>query len=103
MTNALVLGSTGQVGQHILKELLLSSSYTRVGEYARRPTDLKAFAARYAELEGKTGLADGTGAGAGAGAGGKLRQVPIDFEKLVDGEAGETGKFRGDWDVVFVA
>ncbi|KAK0202417.1 hypothetical protein DFS33DRAFT_1263641 [Desarmillaria ectypa] len=72
---ALIIGATGQTGQHLLKELLASSHYTKVGEYGRRLTDLST-------------LSTGTD---------KLVQKAIDFEKL-----GESGIKDGKWDVVFI-
>ncbi|KAG7445161.1 uncharacterized protein BT62DRAFT_1007547 [Guyanagaster necrorhizus] len=72
---ALIIGATGQTGQHVLKELLGSSHYTKVGEYGRRLTDLSTLSA------GKD----------------KLVQKSIDFEKLE-----ESGIKDGKWDVVFI-
>lgn len=73
---ALLLGATGQVGQHVLKELLTSPDFVKVGEYGRRLTDTGSIAA------GKN----------------KLEQKSIDFEKLE-----ESGLKNGKWDVVFIA
>ncbi|KLO18044.1 hypothetical protein SCHPADRAFT_993847 [Schizopora paradoxa] len=71
--SALVLGATGGTGQHVLKEVLASKDFTRVGEYGRRVTqDI---------VEGQA----------------KLEQKVIDFEKL-----GESGLKEGRWDVVFI-
>ncbi|KAF8909457.1 hypothetical protein CPB85DRAFT_1307608 [Mucidula mucida] len=72
---ALIIGATGQVGQHVLKELLASSHYSKVGECGRRLTDVATLGA------GKD----------------KLEQKAIDFEKL-----GEAGLKEGKWDVVFL-
>ncbi len=72
---ALIIGATGQTGQHLLKELLASSHFTKVGEYGRRLTDLESLSA------GKD----------------KLVQKAIDFEKLE-----ESGLKDGKWDVVFI-
>jgi oxidoreductase len=71
--SALIVGATGQVGGYLLKELLASSHFTRVGEFGRRVTqDVPA---------GKE----------------KLEQKKIDFEKL-----DEAGLKDGKWDVVFI-
>lgn len=75
MPSALVLGATGQTGQHVLATLLSSKHFTRVGEYGRRLTALDGLAAGKEKLEQKT----------------------IDFEKLE-----ESGLKDGKWDVVFV-
>jgi len=73
--SALIIGSTGQTGRHVLKELLNSSQFTRVGEYGRKVTDLATLPA------GKE----------------KLEQKVIDYEKL-----NESGLKNGEWDVVFI-
>ncbi|PBK69059.1 hypothetical protein ARMSODRAFT_173571 [Armillaria solidipes] len=72
---ALIIGATGSTGQHLLKELLTSSHFTKVGEYGRRLTDLSTLST------GKD----------------KLVQKAIDFEKLE-----ESGIKDGKWDVVFI-
>jgi hypothetical protein len=75
--SALLIGATGATGQYVLKELLASSHFTRVGEYGRRVTsedNLKV-------LTGKE----------------KLEQKTIDFEKL-----DESGLKEGKWDVIFI-
>ncbi|KAK0214954.1 hypothetical protein IW262DRAFT_1300199 [Armillaria fumosa] len=72
---ALIIGATGQTGQHLLKELLASSHFTKVGEFGRRLTDLSTLST------GKD----------------KLVQKSIDFEKLE-----ESGLKDGKWDVVFI-
>jgi oxidoreductase len=72
---ALLIGATGQVGQHVLKELLASSEFTKVGEFGRRVTDLAS-------------LPDNKD---------KLIQKKIDFEKLED-----AGLKDEKWDVVYV-
>ncbi|KAK7031537.1 hypothetical protein R3P38DRAFT_2619789 [Favolaschia claudopus] len=74
--SALILGSTGQVGGLLLKELLTTSTFTRVGEFGRRTTSLDALPAQGRE---------------------KLQQKVIDFEKLDD-----AGLREGNWDVVFI-
>jgi len=72
---ALVLGATGQVGGYLLKELLASPHFTRVGEFGRRNTSLESL------TTGKD----------------KLEQKVIDFEKP------EAAGFRDSkWDVVFI-
>jgi len=73
--SALLIGATGQAGQHVLKELLSSPHFTRVGEYGRKVTSAESI---------KSG-AD------------KLEQKVIDFEKL-----DESGLKNGQWDVVFI-
>ncbi len=71
--SALIIGATGATGQHVLKQLLVSKDYTRVGEFGRRVTqDI---------TEGKE----------------KLEQKVINFEKLE-----EAGLKDGKWDVVFI-
>ncbi|SJL13767.1 uncharacterized protein ARMOST_17215 [Armillaria ostoyae] len=72
---ALIIGATGATGQYLLKELLTSSHFTKVGEYGRRLTDLSTLST------GKD----------------KLVQKVIDFEKLE-----ESGIKDGKWDVVFI-
>ncbi|KAF8651449.1 hypothetical protein AX16_004748 [Volvariella volvacea WC 439] len=76
MPSALLLGATGQTGQHILKELLESQYFTRVGEYGRKVTSTDKIAT------GKE----------------KLEQKQIDFENL-----GAANLAAGKWDVVFIA
>ncbi|KAF8589600.1 NAD(P)-binding protein [Ramaria rubella] len=71
---ALILGATGAVGKHLLRELLSSPNYMRVGEFGRRTTPLDT-----------RGLANTH----------KLVQKTIDFEKL-EGLADEK------WDVVYI-
>lgn len=75
--SALIIGATGAVGKHLLRELLNSPDFTKVGEYGRRVTST-------------TLLGDATSLG-------KLEQKVIDFEKL-----GEAGLKDGKWDVVFI-
>ncbi|PPQ63109.1 hypothetical protein CVT24_005820 [Panaeolus cyanescens] len=72
---ALILGATGQTGQHLLKSLLASSEYSRVAEYGRRVTP-----------------SDDISTGKD-----KLEQKVIDFEKLQDSDLK-----KGNWDVVFI-
>ena len=73
--SALIIGATGAVGKNLLRELVASSEFTRVGEYGRRVTP-------------KDKLGEGSS---------KLEQKAIDFEKL-----DEAGLKDGKWDVVFV-
>ncbi|KDQ61911.1 hypothetical protein JAAARDRAFT_525851 [Jaapia argillacea MUCL 33604] len=73
--SAIIFGATGATGKHVLKEVLASSHFTRVGEYGRRVTDS-------AQLSGGKE---------------KLEQKVIDFEKL-----GDAGIKEGKWDVVFI-
>ncbi|KAF9038514.1 hypothetical protein BJ165DRAFT_1498540 [Panaeolus papilionaceus] len=72
---ALIIGATGQTGQHVLKSLLASSEFSRVAEYGRRVTP---------DNEITTGKE-------------KLEQKVIDFEKLQDSDLK-----KGNWDVVFI-
>jgi oxidoreductase len=73
--SALVIGATGAVGKNVLKELLSSTYFTKVGEYGRRVTPLDSI------TTGKE----------------KLEQKVIDFEKVDD-----AGLKDGKWDVVFI-
>ncbi|KAJ3718626.1 hypothetical protein DFJ43DRAFT_1098005 [Lentinula guzmanii] len=72
---AVLIGSTGQTGQRLLKQLLSSPDYSQISEYGRRVTDLKSISG------GKE----------------KLQQETVDFEKL-----NESGLKDGKWDVVFI-
>ncbi|KAH8110714.1 hypothetical protein DFH11DRAFT_1708326 [Phellopilus nigrolimitatus] len=74
--SALLIGATGAVGKHVLRELLASSEFVRVGEAGRRVTPLEQL---------------------GADVGAKLEQRTINFEKLE-----EAGLKEGRWDVVFI-
>jgi len=74
---ALVLGATGATGKYLLKELLNSQNYTRVGEFGRRTTPL--------DTPGLTNTE-------------KLVQKVVDFEKPQ-----EAGFADEKWDVVFIA
>ncbi|KAF7309491.1 hypothetical protein MIND_00319900 [Mycena indigotica] len=74
--SALLLGATGQVGSCILKELLASPYFSKVGEFGRKTTDPDKLAV------GKE----------------KLEQRTIDFENL-----DTSGLKDGKWDVVFIA
>jgi oxidoreductase len=75
---ALILGSTGQTGRHLLRELIACPTFSRVCEAGRRVTP----AEDLASLQGRE----------------KLEQKVVDFERL--DEAGLEG---GQWDVVFIA
>ncbi|KAG2345892.1 hypothetical protein BDR05DRAFT_95269 [Suillus weaverae] len=75
MSTALILGATGATGRHLLRELLSSTEWSKVGEYGRRVTP-------EADLPQNRG---------------KLEQKTVDFENL---EA--AGLKDGRWDVVFV-
>ncbi|EGN97020.1 hypothetical protein SERLA73DRAFT_185301 [Serpula lacrymans var. lacrymans S7.3] len=75
--SALILGATGAVGQYLLKEILSSSHFTRVGEFGRRVTPAD-------QLESVPGKQ-------------KLEQKTLDFEKL-----NQAGLKDGKWDVIFV-
>jgi len=72
---ALILGSTGAVGKNLLRELLSSNEWSKVGEYGRRVTPEANLPQNRSELEQKT----------------------IDFESL-----NAAGLKDGRWDVVFV-
>ncbi|KAL1759767.1 hypothetical protein FB107DRAFT_204430 [Schizophyllum commune] len=73
--SALIIGATGQTGGHLLKELLASPHFSKVGEYGRRVTAPDTLS------EGKE----------------KLEQKTIDFENL-----SAAGLKDGKWDVVYV-
>lgn len=74
---ALLLGATGQVGRHILKELISSPYFTKIGEFGRKVTDLDSIPGKDKE---------------------KVVQKTINFEKLQDAELG-----KDKWDVVFIS
>ncbi|KAI0058871.1 NAD(P)-binding protein [Artomyces pyxidatus] len=74
--SALLIGATGQTGRHLLRELLASPQYSRVGEAGRRVTPADQLP---------------------AGAQGKLEQKVVDFENLE-----QAGLKEGKWDVVFI-
>lgn len=73
--SAVIIGATGQVGRQVLKNLLASSEFTRVGEYGRRVTPADQI------TTGKD----------------KLEQKVIDFEKITESRLKE-----GKWDVVYI-
>jgi len=73
--SALLIGATGGTGKHLLRELLASPHFMRVGEFGRRVTP-------------KEQLPSGAD---------KLQQKVIDFEKL-----DEAGLKEGNWDVVLI-
>ena len=70
----LILGATGSVGRHLLRELLAADSVTKVHEYGRRVSKTD----QLPSLD-------------------KLEQKTIDFDKI----DGTTFK-EGNWDVVFI-
>ncbi|KIJ47537.1 hypothetical protein M422DRAFT_778131 [Sphaerobolus stellatus SS14] len=74
---ALILGATGATGKHLLRELLNTPNFTKVGEFGRRITPLDT-----AGLSNKE----------------KLVQKVVDFEKPQ-----EAGFADEKWDVVFIA
>ena len=74
--SALIIGATGQVGRHLLSELIASPTFSRVCEAGRRVTPAEELSAQ---------------------ASGKLEQKVIDFERLDEAKLNE-----GNWDVVFI-
>ncbi|OSX64387.1 hypothetical protein POSPLADRAFT_1039388 [Postia placenta MAD-698-R-SB12] len=75
--SALIVGATGATGRHILRALLASTVFTRVGEFGRKVTPEDQIAEHKAS--------------------GKLVQKVIDFERVAEEGLGE-----GKWDVVFI-
>ncbi|EIM79344.1 uncharacterized protein STEHIDRAFT_106338 [Stereum hirsutum FP-91666 SS1] len=76
--SALIVGATGATGRHLLREVLSSPHFTRVGEFGRRVTPLDS---PYVPEGAKE----------------KLKQEVVDFEKL------DVEKWKeGNWDVVFI-
>lgn len=75
--SALILGATGSVGKHLLRSVLSSNVFTRVGEYGRKVTPEEQLS-EYVPT-------------------GKLVQKVIDFDQIKDAELG-----KDRWDVVFV-
>ncbi|KAG2072411.1 hypothetical protein BDR04DRAFT_1096635 [Suillus decipiens] len=75
MSTALILGATGATGRILLRELLSSNEWSKVGEYGRRVTP-------EADLPPNRG---------------NLEQKTVNFENLEAAELKE-----GRWDVVFV-
>lgn len=73
--SALIIGATGQTGRALLRELLASPQFSRVGEYGRRVTPAEEI------TSGKD----------------KLEQKVVDFEKI-----DEAGLQTGRWDVVYI-
>lgn len=59
--SAVIIGATGQVGAHLLKELLANGAFTTVAEYGRRTTPVEKLPQEHI---------------------GKLSQKTVDFEKL---------------------
>jgi hypothetical protein len=76
--SALIIGATGATGSHLLRELLASPRYSRVGEFGRRVTPVDSLST------GKD----------------KLTQKSIDFDKLSPDD--DQGLRDGKWDVVFI-
>jgi oxidoreductase len=76
--SALILGASGAVGKHLLREVLTSAHFSRVGEFGRRVTEKE----RLAGIDTS-----------------KLVQKTIDFEKLTEDDQGLK---EGKWDVIFV-
>lgn len=72
---ALIIGATGQAGRVLLRELLASNHFTKVGEYGRSVTPTSDITV------GKE----------------KLEQKVINFDKLE-----EAGLQDGRWDVVYI-
>ena len=70
----MLFGATGATGKHLLRELLSSEQYTKVGEYGRRVTDK-------AQLQNVE----------------KLEQKVVDFDKIEQENVKE-----GNWDVVYI-
>lgn len=73
---ALILGATGATGKHLLREILSSDRFTRVGEFGRSLTAEEKLPVDHSKLDQKV----------------------IDFEKL-----DSAGLSVGNWDVVFIA
>ncbi|PSR78276.1 hypothetical protein PHLCEN_2v7472 [Hermanssonia centrifuga] len=72
--SALILGATGATGKHLLKELISSSHFTKIGEYGRRVTPQSQIPATN-----------------------KLEQKVVDFETI------NRTAFQNDrWDVIFI-
>ncbi len=74
--SALILGATGATGKNLLKELLLSPNFSRVGEYGRRVTPLENLP---------------------QGVQGKLEQKTVDFDHIEG-----AGLKDGKWDIVYL-
>ncbi len=72
--SALLFGATGATGKHVLRELLSSDQFAKVGEYGRRVTDK----AQLANTE-------------------KLEQKVVNFDKIEQESVKE-----GNWDVVYI-
>ncbi|THG92852.1 hypothetical protein EW026_g8197 [Hermanssonia centrifuga] len=72
--SALILGATGATGKHLLKELIASSHFTKIGEYGRRVTP-------HSQIPATN----------------KLEQKVVDFETI------NRTAFQNDrWDVIFI-
>ena len=72
---ALLLGATGATGKHVLREVVLSERWTRVGEYGRSVTPEAKLPSNHDKLEQKI----------------------INFENLE-----VAGLKDGNWDVIFI-
>ncbi|KAI0339568.1 hypothetical protein BDW22DRAFT_1380212 [Trametopsis cervina] len=72
--SALLFGATGATGKHLLRELLSSDKYNKVGEYGRRVTD-------------KANLPNAA----------KLEQKSVNFDAIEQERVKE-----GEWDVVLI-
>lgn len=77
--SALVIGATGAVGKHVLREVLASPQYTRVGEVGRRVTPIE----QMSEIKDAKE---------------KLVQRTVDFEKITEGSQLKDEK----WDDVYI-
>lgn len=75
---ALIVGATGAVGKHVLRELLESDRYSRVAEIGRRITSADALSNVQYPRE-------------------KLEQRTVDFEKIK-----EAGLKEGLWDDIYI-
>jgi len=73
--SALILGATGQTGRVLLRELLASPHFSRVGEYGRSVTSVNDISTGKDKLEQKT----------------------INFDKIE-----EAGLQEGRWDIVYI-
>ncbi|KAG8936314.1 Protein fmp52, mitochondrial [Tulasnella sp. 419] len=79
--SALLIGATGATGRLVLRHLLRSDEFSRIGEYGRRVTDRAELIAEEYEESSMS----------------KLHQKVIDFETLTDGEWAEES-----WNVVYI-
>ncbi|KAG8811775.1 Protein fmp52, mitochondrial [Serendipita sp. 411] len=79
MPSAIIFGATGATGKHVLRTLLSTKEFTKVGEYGRRVTALDT-------LPNEEGLDKA-----------KLVQKVVDMEKLENEQ-----DLKQDWDVIFI-